>query len=179
MPEQIAKGLHEYIQQKNFSSEDRIFPICYSTARAVIRRIGNRLGVVLTPYDLRRYSATHASRNGIPDDDLIGPARIGLVKFSKSGKSIHYKGRTFETLKGRGFKANYFDIETGDYYWISGCRKDGMDALYSTDVEIDDDVREKYWAEIRGMPENKNISKFRAKGKSLLSKITRDWNRLT
>jgi hypothetical protein len=48
----------------------------------------------------------------------------------------------------------------------SGCRKDGMDALYSTDVEIDDDVKEEYWLEVRDMPENKHISKFRAKGKN-------------
>jgi integrase/recombinase XerD len=66
MPEQIAKRLHEYIQQKKLSPEDRVLPICYSTATAAIRRIGNRLRVVLAPHDLRRYSATHASRNGIP-----------------------------------------------------------------------------------------------------------------
>ena len=66
MPEQIAKRLHDYIRQENLSPEDCLFPICYSTARAAIRRIANRLKVVLTPHDLRRYSATHASRNGIP-----------------------------------------------------------------------------------------------------------------
>ncbi len=66
MPEQIAKRLQDYIQQENLSSEDRLFPICYSTARAAIRRIGKRLNASLTPHDLRRYSATHASRNGIP-----------------------------------------------------------------------------------------------------------------
>ncbi len=98
-------------------------------------------------------------------NDIAGPARIGRVTFSKSGKSIHYRGRKFETLKGRGFKANYFDVDTGDYFWISGCRKDGMDALYSTDVEIDEDVLDEYWREIRGIPENKHISKFHAKGK--------------
>ncbi len=99
------------------------------------------------------------------DDELVGPARIGRVEFSKSGKSVHYKDKTYETLKGRGFKANYIDVDTGEYYWISGCRKDGMDALYSTDVEIDEDVLEEYWTKIRGLPENKHISKFRAKGK--------------
>lgn len=62
-------------------------------------------------------------------------------------------------------KSNYFETESGERCWISGCRKDGLDALYSTDVEIDDDVKEEYWLEIRGMPENKLISKFRAKGK--------------
>ena len=97
--------------------------------------------------------------------DLVGPARIGRVKLSKTGKSIHYKDKTFQTLKGRGFKSKYIDMETGDEYWISGCRKDGMDALYSTNVEIDEDVREEYWTTIRGLPENKDISNFKAKGK--------------
>jgi integrase/recombinase XerD len=64
MPEQIARRLHDYIKQENLSPEDRIFPICYSTARTLIRRLGARLNVVLTPHDLRRYSATYASRNG-------------------------------------------------------------------------------------------------------------------
>jgi integrase/recombinase XerD len=66
MPEQIAKRLHDYIQQEDLTPGDRIFPICYSTARALIRQLGGRLNVVLTPHDLRRYSATYASRNGVP-----------------------------------------------------------------------------------------------------------------
>jgi integrase len=66
MPEQIAKRLHDYIQQESLSLGDRIFPICYSTARALIKQLGGRLNVVLTPHDLRRYSATYASRNGVP-----------------------------------------------------------------------------------------------------------------
>lgn len=98
-------------------------------------------------------------------EGIVGPARIGRVTFSKSGKSIYYNGKTFQTLGGRGYKSNYFDVDTGEEYWISGCRKDGVNALYSTTVEIDADVREEYWTEIRGMPENKDISNFRAKGK--------------
>jgi hypothetical protein len=99
------------------------------------------------------------------DDGIVGPARIGCVTFSKSGKSIHYKGKTFETKKGTGFKSNYFDVETGEDYWISVCRKDGCDALYSTDAEIDEDVREEYWIEIRNMPENKHVSKLKVRSK--------------
>ena len=98
-------------------------------------------------------------------EGIVGPAKIGLVKFSKSGKSVHYGEKTFETLKGSGFKANYFDVETGEEYWISGCRKDGRDALYSTETTIDEDIREEYWTEIRKQPENKNISNFTAKSK--------------
>jgi len=66
MPEQIAKPLHDYIQQENLSPDDRIFPICYSTARVLIKKLAEGLRVVLTPHDLRRYSATYASRNGVP-----------------------------------------------------------------------------------------------------------------
>jgi integrase/recombinase XerD len=66
MPEQIAKRLHDYIQQEDLTPEERIFPICYSTAKALIKDLGGRLNVILTPYDLRRYSATYASRNGVP-----------------------------------------------------------------------------------------------------------------
>ena len=33
-------------------------------------------------------------------EEIIGEARIGRVTFSKSMKSIHYKDKTFETLKG-------------------------------------------------------------------------------
>jgi len=89
---------------------------------------------------------------------LSGAARIGRVTFSKSGKSIRYKGKEFQSLKGSGFKSNYFDVETGDEYWISGCRKDGADRLYGEriSVEIDDDVREEYWTEIRNAPNQKN-----------------------
>jgi hypothetical protein len=38
---------------------------------------------------------------------LNGPARIGRVTFSNTGKSISYGGRTFQSLKGSGFKENY------------------------------------------------------------------------
>lgn len=87
-------------------------------------------------------------------DGLNGPARIGRVTMSKSGRSLHYGGRTFQTLGGTGFKANYFDVETGDHFWISGPRKDGRDRLYegsTKPVEIDPDVSDEYWKGIRGM----------------------------
>lgn len=98
-------------------------------------------------------------------DGLAGPARIGRVTFSKSRRSIHYRGKTFHTLAGRGFKANYADVETGEEYWISGCHKDGRDALYSTDVEIDEDARAEYWTEIRKEPDKMHIASYRAFGK--------------
>jgi hypothetical protein len=96
------------------------------------------------------------------ENDLVGGARIGRVTFSKSGKSIHYEGKTLETLNGRGFKANYFDVETGEHYWISGCKKNGADRLYGErlPIYIDEDVREEYWVEIRNLPEKKDIARI-------------------
>jgi hypothetical protein len=83
---------------------------------------------------------------------LTGPARIGRVSFSKTGRTLYYAGRTFQSLKGSGFKANYYDIDNGDRFWISGPRKDGADRLHDepVPVEIDDDVREEYWSDVRG-----------------------------
>ena len=86
--------------------------------------------------------------------NLTGPARIGRVTFSKTGATIYYGGREFRSLKGSGFKANYYEVGSGEEYWISGPRKDGSDALYATNIpaEIDADVRDEYWSKIRERP---------------------------
>jgi hypothetical protein len=85
---------------------------------------------------------------------LTGPARIGRVTFSKSGATLYYAGMSFRSLKGSGFKSNYFEVESGDHYWISGPRKDGKDSLYATNIAtvVDEDVYEEYWSTIRDLP---------------------------
>ena len=90
--------------------------------------------------------------------NLTGPARIGRVTYSKTGATIHYRGREFRSLKGAGFKANYYNVETGDEYWISGPRKDGHDPLYTTNIgtEIDANVADEYWTQIRKRPQTSN-----------------------
>jgi hypothetical protein len=98
-------------------------------------------------------------------DALSGPARIGRVSFSKTGKTVYYGGRKLQTLSGHGFKANYFDVENGDHYWISGCKKRGGDRLYPGLIEIDEDVREEYWMAIRTMPGSKDQKVIRCNGK--------------
>jgi hypothetical protein len=88
---------------------------------------------------------------------LEGPARIGRVTFSKTGKTIYYGGKTFGRLGGAGFKANYFDEESREEYWISGPKKNGEDGLYGPrPTPIDEDVREEYWTLIRKLPEKKH-----------------------
>lgn len=90
-------------------------------------------------------------------EGLHGSARIGRVTFSRTGGTLYYRGKAFGKIGGAGFKSNYIDTETGEHYWISGPRRDGTDRLYKSDwpVEIDEDVREEYWTEIRKRPELK------------------------
>jgi len=66
MTESIAKRLAEYVRGCQHDPESRIFPICYSSALSMVRRLGEKIGIQIRPHDLRRYSATYASRNGIP-----------------------------------------------------------------------------------------------------------------
>ncbi|MGA0604045.1 hypothetical protein ACO2Q3_25295 [Caulobacter sp. KR2-114] len=84
---------------------------------------------------------------------LVGPCRIGRVTFSKTGATLRYGGRSFQSLKGHGFKANYIDIDSGRIFWISGPRRDGVDGLYgriTQPQDVDADVAEEYWRQIRG-----------------------------
>jgi len=85
-------------------------------------------------------------------DGRIQSARIGRVSFSKTGKTIYYRGRSFQRI-GR---AEYLDSESGGHYWISGPRKDGNDRganrSGSVPIEIDADVQREYWTEIRDEP---------------------------
>lgn len=66
MPEHIATRLAEYIQTKQMSPEDRVFPLCYTAVRNLVTGLGRKLNVKISPHDLRRHSATYASRNGVP-----------------------------------------------------------------------------------------------------------------
>ena len=63
-------------------------------------------------------------KSGFSDN---GPAWIGLVSFSKSGKTIYFNGKAFQSLNGTGISANYFDLESGEEYWISGVKKNMSD----------------------------------------------------
>lgn len=63
-------------------------------------------------------------KSGFSDD---GPAWIGQVAYSKSGSTLYFNGRALQSLKGTGIGANYFDIENGDEYWVSGVKKNLQD----------------------------------------------------
>lgn len=52
-----------------------------------------------------------------------GPAWIGYIKKSKTGKTIYFNNRAYQKY-GHG---DYADIETGEGYWISRIKRNGQD----------------------------------------------------
>ncbi len=52
-----------------------------------------------------------------------GPAWIGKVAFSNSGRTMFFMDKAFQ--KKRGYPGSFFDVETGETYWITGIKKRG------------------------------------------------------
>ncbi len=80
-------------------------------------------------------------------------ARIGRVGFSKTGRTLYYAGRE---LTGMG-QPWYRDAQTGEQFHVQHARADGLDRSEGRKrggflVEIDEDVCEEYWTEVRGEP---------------------------
>ena len=66
MPETLAERIRAYLEAQNLRGDQRLFPISYSTARCCIKKLGEDMHLKVRPHDLRRHSATYASRNGVP-----------------------------------------------------------------------------------------------------------------
>jgi integrase/recombinase XerD len=66
IPQKVADRLREYALEACKSPEDRIFPISYEGARVIVAKAGKLVSIKLRPHDLRRHSATYASRSGVP-----------------------------------------------------------------------------------------------------------------
>lgn len=64
IPQKIAERLKKYVGGHNI--DERIFPISYAGARAMVNKSGKLVGIHLRPHDLRRHAATYASRSGVP-----------------------------------------------------------------------------------------------------------------
>lgn len=65
IPKRIADRLYKHIQEKGIKSGNSIFPITYAAARLVVKKEGKLVGIELRSHDLRRHSATYASRSGV------------------------------------------------------------------------------------------------------------------
>lgn len=73
-----------------------------------------------------------------------GPAWIGKVRFSKTGRTAYYRGLQMRRNNREG--GNYMDVNTREMYWISGVKRDGTDRHWagSGPVQIDPEVRAAY-----------------------------------
>ncbi|WP_215543860.1 hypothetical protein [Amycolatopsis sp. CA-230715] len=79
-----------------------------------------------------------------------GPSWIAWVRFSKTWKTAYFHGRTLRRWRGL-FDANFYDVETGERFWVSGPKRDQTDGRYSRVLpEIDDDARGPYFEFLRG-----------------------------
>jgi len=79
--------------------------------------------------------------------DIDGvPGRIGWVTFSRSGRSVFYRGRTLKRMKGGGISGNFYDEATGDEYWISGVKRKGSNRHWASSIkiEVDADAQAEY-----------------------------------
>ena len=59
-----------------------------------------------------------------------GPAWIGYVTPSKTGRTLYFNGRALVKLKGQRRDAeggNYIDTETRESFWVSGVKKKAND----------------------------------------------------
>lgn len=84
-----------------------------------------------------------------------GPAWITRLRFSRSWRTAHFRGRTLERVTGlaANFDANFYDIDNGEEFWISGPKRDRTDARYSRQQpEVDQDVLAEYEAFLNGAP---------------------------
>lgn len=83
-----------------------------------------------------------------------GPAWIGRVRLSKSKTTVYFNGKAFKKAQGGGISGNYFDVETGQEYWISGIKKNGEDRhrAGSGRILVEKDALEEYLV-FRGIKE--------------------------
>lgn len=63
-------------------------------------------------------------KTGYSDD---GPAWIAHVRLSQSGNTVYFNGKALKKAKGGVDGGNYYDMETGEGYWVSGIKKSGLD----------------------------------------------------
>lgn len=80
------------------------------------------------------------------DEDGGGPAWVGRVRFSKTGRTIFYRGRELQRKAADDASGLHVDIATREEFWVSGVkRKRGPRPwLDRIDVVVDDDAREEF-----------------------------------
>lgn len=83
-----------------------------------------------------------------------GPSWISRVRFSKTWRTAYFQGRTLHRVTGTSranFDSNFYDVDSGDEYWVSGPKRDRTDGRYSSQQPtVEEDAREAYEAFLDG-----------------------------
>jgi hypothetical protein len=76
--------------------------------------------------------------------DHDGPARVGWVTLSKTGRTLTYRDLTLEKLTDGGSAGNFQDARTGDQYWVSNVKRQRhvRPAAGTGPLEVDEDALE-------------------------------------
>ena len=82
-------------------------------------------------------------------DTDAGPSWISRVQFSRTWRTAYFHGKTLHRFQG--IDSNFYDHATGEWYWLSGPKRDRTDTRYGSQAPtIDDDAREAYAAFLDG-----------------------------
>jgi hypothetical protein len=85
-----------------------------------------------------------------------GPAWSARVRFTRIWRTAYVHGRTLARVTGTAganFDSNFYDVDTGEEFWMSGPKRDRTDGRYSRQQpQVDDDARDAYEAFVTGSP---------------------------
>jgi hypothetical protein len=80
-----------------------------------------------------------------------GPSWIAWVEFNATWKTARVHGRELRRIQGND--ANFQDVGTEEWFWLSGPKRDRSDTRYGPEAPtIDADARAAYEAFIDGAP---------------------------
>lgn len=80
-----------------------------------------------------------------------GPAWIARVKMSKSKRTIYFNNMALKAAGGQGIAGNYYDLESGNAFWISGIKRSEWNRHWAGggDIMIERSVYQWYLSEIQ------------------------------
>jgi integrase len=93
IPQKVADRLKAYVRENNISGRERIFPIGYEATRVMVKKAGELAGIYLRPHDLRRHSATFASRAGVPIEII---SKV-ILRHANLSTTKRYLGKVSDT----------------------------------------------------------------------------------
>lgn len=73
------------------------------------------------------------------------------MEFNRTWKTARFHGRDLRRFQGND--ANFYDVETNEWYWLSGPKRDRTDLRYGPgQPHVEDDARAAYAAFLAGAP---------------------------